>query len=322
MSHSQLSGRAGTSVRVEGKSKPGTTRKRRWMSIGLQLLAMLGLAVLVYPQAANWVSTLGHQAQVSGYVRQVDSMPDPERMAAIEQAQAYNTDIPRGVLRDPYTPRLDDLTVDERYGSYLEQLRVGDRDTIGEVSYPSLGISLPLYHGTTDEVISKGVGHLFGSSLPVGGHSTHTVMTSHSGLANAELFTRLPEAKTGDIFTVTVLGEKLYYQVRNLETVLPHEAGALEVIEGEDWVTLLTCTPLNINSHRFLVQAQRIPAPAEEGIRTVAGVGLTAIFPWWSLIFLGGSVLAAVLIFSPPRKKHQAGRHRSGKSRTSSEKAQ
>src|SRR5699024_1536394 len=168
-----------------------------------------------------------------------------------------NTDIPRGVLRDPYTPRFEDLPVDERYGSYLEQLRVGDRDTIGEVSYPSLGISLPLYHGTTDEVISKGVGHLFGSSLPVGGHSTHAVMTSHTGLANAELFTRLPEAKTGDIFTVTVLGEKLYYQVRNLETVLPHEAGALEVIEGEDWVTLLTCTPLNINSHRFLVRGRR-----------------------------------------------------------------
>lgn len=319
MSHSQLREHSDTSVSYRGADKSKAEKKQRWTSIGLQILAMIGMAVLLYPQAADWAASLGHNSEVSGYVRQVEGMPEAERLKKLNEAREYNMDIPRGVLRDPYTRQLgdDDTASDQRYHSYLEQLNVGDGETIGEISYPSLGISLPLYHGTADEMISKGVGHLYGSSLPVGGPSTHAVMTSHSGLVNASLFTKLPEAQIGDVFTVTVLGETHHYEVRNLETVLPHEAGSLQVIDGEDWVTLLTCTPIGINSHRFLVQAERIPAPAVEGIRTIAGDGLTTGIPWWLFIFLAGSVLTAYLIFGPSQKKNHAGRHRLGKPRDS-----
>src|SRR5699024_511690 len=149
-------------------------------------------------------------------------------------------------------PQAADLAQDQGYQDYLNTLHDNDSGVVGEVSYPELGISLPIYHGTSDEVLRQGIGHLYGSSLPVGGASTHSVMTSHSGLINASLFTDLPQAQVGDVFTVSVLGETLYYEVRNLDTVLPHETEGLGVVEGEDWTTLVTCTPIGVNSHRLL----------------------------------------------------------------------
>lgn len=310
MTQSQMREHSDTSVVSQAEKQPAP-RKSRAVAIGLQLLAMLGLAVLLYPKAADWITALGHDAEVSGYIREVESMPAAAQMDVRKEARDYNATIPGGVLRDPYTRQLgeDEFSSELRYQSYLEQLVVGEQETIGELSYPRLGMSLPIYHGTSDAVLSRGAGHLYGSSLPVGGPSSHSVMTSHSGLLNAELFTKLPDAQLGDVFTVTVLGETQYYEVRNVDTVLPHETGSLQVIEGEDWVTLLTCTPINVNSHRFLAQAQRIPAPPGKGVRTISSDGVTPGFPWWALVFSGGSAAAAFLIFASP-KKHQAGRHR------------
>ncbi|MFD6814476.1 class C sortase [Enteractinococcus coprophilus] len=119
----------------------------------------------------------------------------------------------------------------------------------------------PVYHGTSEEVDAKGAGHLCGTSLPVGGPSPRAVLTAHSGLVHAQLFTTLLNAETGDVVWVSSLGEDHYYEVRETETVFPGDTESLETIEGEDWVTLFTCSPVGINSHRFLVRAQRIPAP-------------------------------------------------------------
>ena len=320
MTYPQVEESSGTSASFnsEGRSR-SKKNKQLVISFLLQFVAMLGIAVLLYPQAADWFAARGHDSEVSGYVREVEGLPDSERLDKIQQAVDYNTDIPSGVLRDPYSRQLgdEDFSTNQRYRDYLEQLAVGEKDTIGEVSYPGLGISLPIYHGTDDATISKGVGHLYGSSLPVGGPSTHSVMTSHSGLVHSSLFTKLPQAQIGDVFTVKVLGQTHYYQVRNLETVLPHETGGLKVVDGEDWITLLTCTPIGINSHRFLVQAERIPNPPDEGTRVIAGDGVMAGFPWWVVIFLAGSAFTAVLIFKPSRKKRTSSmaKHRLEKSR-------
>lgn len=288
---------------IGGRKKSG--KGKLTVSLCLQLVAMLGLAFLLYPSASDWFATRNHNADVSGYARQVEQMPAAEKMDLLDSAREYNTHIPQGALRDPYsTTTLDDaFSNDDSYQSYLSELTVGDDDTVGEVVYPELGISLPIYHGTSDDVISKGVGHLYGSSLPVGGASTHSVMTSHSGLVHASLFTKLLDAQIDDVFYVSVMGEHLYYQVRSIEEVLPERTSSLKIVDGEDWVTLLTCSPIGINSHRFLVHAQRIPTPPQNTETVIAGDGILAGFPWWAVQFLAGSVFVGWLIFRPVKEQ-------------------
>lgn len=274
--------------------------------IALQIAAMIGIGALLYSSAADWFSTLNHNAEISGYVEAVEQLPDPARDEALDLAREYNSYMPAGMLRDPYSNPLSDKERDAGYLTYEALLRVSDNGVIGQLSYPRLGIDLPVYHGTGEAAISRGAGHLYGSSLPVGGPSTHSVLTSHSGLLNASLFTRLPEARVGDTFEVTVLGETHYYQVDGIETVLPEDTEALRIVAGEDRMTLITCTPTGINSHRLLVHASRVAAPSnDDGSHTIAGDGRTAGFPWWAVGFIGGSVLTAYLLFAPPRRRER-----------------
>lgn len=274
----------------------------------LQLAAMVGIGALLYPAASDWFATLGHHAEVSGYLREVEAMPVGEREATLEIARQYNAFVPQGMLRDPYSPGAgtDELGSGElgSDSAYEQVLSVSDNGVIGELRYPRLGIGLPIYHGTSEDVLSKGVGHLYGSSLPVGGPSTHAVLTSHSGLVRASLFTRLPEARVGDTFEVSVLGETHYYTVDRIETVLPDQTEGLGILPGKDFVTLITCTPTGINSHRLLVRGVRTAAPAQSGDQTVvAGDGKTAGFPWWAVGFIGASGAVGYLLLAPRRPR-------------------
>lgn len=276
------------------------------MPILLQITAMIGIGALVYPSAADWFATLSHRAEISGYTEAVEQISISEHDARLSAAREYNTGMPRGTLRDPYSSPRDERTADSAYDAYLDVLRVSENGVIGELAYPRLGIGLPISHGTSEEVISKGVGHLYGSSLPVGGPSTHSVLTAHSGLVHASLFTPLPEARLGDVFQVSVLGETHFYEVDSIETVLPEQTEGLRIVDGEDYVTLITCTPIGINSHRMLVRGVRIADP-EGGAtsREIAGSGQAAGFPWWAVWSVAASSAVAWVLFAPPRKKQR-----------------
>lgn len=293
--------------RLRSASKPGRSRKQKQRlasNIALQIFAMLGIGLLVYPDGADWVNSLGHNEEISGYVRQYENTPPQERQRILDAAYNYNEQLEPGPLTDPYLTESEDARIgSDVYKAYEEMLRLSGTEVIGSLSYPDVNISLPMYHGTSDEVIAKGIGHLYGTSLPVGGPSTRSVVTAHSGLPHAKLFTELHDAQVGDVFWFSVLGEEHYYQVRELETVLPNETDFFRIIEGEDWVTLFTCTPVGVNSHRLLVHAQRIATPEAEGEQIIPGDGLTAGFPWWLVLFIGGSALVAVMLFLPARKK-------------------
>lgn len=281
-------------------------KRRLLLNLVLQVFAMLGIGLLVYPTAANWFSALGHNAEISGYLSSVAALSETERSEKLSAADAYNAVLEPGELTDPFLAvDPDEAQNTPLFQAYRELLRVTGTEAIGEVTYPRLGIALPIYHGTSDTVISKGVGHLFGSSLPVGGPTTHAVMTSHSGLPNATLFTRLLEAVPGDTFTISVLGEAHNYRVDSVETVTPEATDSLTLVPGKDLVTLFTCAPIGINSHRFMVHAERIPMPEGAGSQVIAGDGLTAGFPWWALWFVGGSGAVAWLLFAPPRRKRR-----------------
>ena len=283
---------------------PPRPRRKLAMPIALQVLAMIGIGALLYSSAADWFATLGHNAEVSGYTEAVERLDGPAREAELAVARDYNAYLPQGMLRDPYTGQSDVRERDAAYEAYEQVLRVSDNGVIGNLSYPRLGIGLPVYHGTSEEVLRKGIGHLYGSSLPVGGPSTHSVLTSHSGLLNASLFTPLPGAKIGDTFTVQVLGETHYYEVDQIETVLPEQTEGLRIVDGQDYVTLITCTPTGINSHRLLVRGVRVADPGGSARQAVAGDGRTAGFPWWAVGFIAGSAGVAYLLFAPPRRKY------------------
>ncbi len=285
-------------ARRRGRSGP-----QRAVSIGLQLVAMAAIGMLVYADAASWFARIGHNAEISGYVRQVDATPSAERTRILEAADAYNEVLEPGPLTDPYVSVNEDEALrSELYLAYEEMLRLGGTDAIGTINYPRLNIGLPAYHGTSDEVISKGIGHMYGTSLPVGGPSTRAVLTAHSGLPHAKLFTELPQAQVGDTFWISVLGEDHYYRVEKTETVLPDDTESLKIIDGEDWVTLFTCTPIGVNSHRFLVHAVRIDDAAGLENLELGGDGVSLGFPWWALWFVGGSAAVALVLFLPARR--------------------
>lgn len=282
------------------------SKRRLLFNIALQVFAMLGIGLLVYPTAANWFSALGHNSEISGYLSSVAALSDAERSEKLAAADAYNAVLEPGKLTDPFLEmNPDEAQNTPVFQAYRELLRVTGTDAIGELTFARLGIALPIYHGTSDAVISKGVGHLFGSSLPVGGSTTHAVMTSHSGLPNASLFTRLLEAVPGDTFSISVLGEAHTYRVTSVETVTPEATESLTLEPGKDLVTLFTCAPIGINSHRFMVHAERIDTPDTSGTQVIAGDGLSAGFPWWALWFAGGSAAVAWFLFAPPRRRRR-----------------
>lgn len=266
---------------------------------------MAAIGLLVYADAAEWFAARNHSSVISGYVEQVKATPSEERRAILDAAYVYNDQLEPGPLMDPYISQSQDEALRSNvYESYEELLRVSGTDAIGTINYPEVDIALPIHHGTSEEAISSGAGHMYGTSLPVGGPSTRAVLTAHSGLTQAELFTPLLDATVGDTFWISVLGEDHHYEVRSVETILPGDTDSLEIIEGEDWVTLFTCSPIGINSHRFMVHAVRIPSPADSDQQVVAASNPEAGFPWWAVVFLGASSVVALAIF-PPKKRHK-----------------
>ena len=164
---------------------------------------------------------------------------------------------------------------------YKNQLNVTGNGIMGYVNIPSLNIHLPIYHGTDSKTLEKGIGHLLGSSLPVGGDTTHSILTAHSGMASQKMFSDLPQLKIGDVFYLEVLGETLAYQVDQIKTVLPYDVTYLGIEEGRDLCTLVTCTPFGVNTHRLLVRGTRIPyEEAEEIVEETTPADVKPVSTW------------------------------------------
>lgn len=272
-----------------------------------QVVVMVGVCLLVYPQAADWFAGFAHRATIAAYVQSVQAMPSPDRTAAVQAAREYNSTIPAGRLRDPFTSDGRDDTKTAGFQDYSNLLNPNGDGIMGTLIYPHANIDLPIYHGTDDSVMAHGIGHLYGSSLPVGGPSTHAVLTSHSGLIDAKLFTNLVgAAELGDVFHLSILGEDLYYQVDDIETVLPAQTESLSITPGKDYVTLVTCTPIGVNSHRLLVRGVRVAPPTASAAAT-GPVALTAQptsagFPWWAL-WLTAALAGTSCLYVPLRRR-------------------
>lgn len=281
---------------------PARVRSRRtrvrWDLVVVVAMVWAGLGLLLYPAAATWYADIGHRDAVTGYAREVEQIAPAQRERLLEDARRYNASLPQGRLQDPWTSRDTAPGLDP--GSYAEQLAIADASgVIGRISYPRLDIQLPIYHGTAPAILRKGAGHLFGSSLPVGGAGSHAVLTSHSGYVH-KLFDDLHRARTGDVFAVNVLDQTFYYEVDDIATVEPDQTESLRIEPGADLLTLVTCTPIGVNSHRLLVRGHRVDAPTTPPPgTTILGPGADrgrAGFPGWLVLLLGGGGTATGVV--------------------------
>jgi sortase A len=230
--------------------------RRRWLDRLVPIvMVLLGALVLAYPVGATYYNNYKQSEFARQYSTKVASADPVQLREELNRARSYNATLNPTLLRDPWSEA--DAALDRDYREYLTQLDL--IDTMARIRIPSLKVDLPVLHGTSDATLARGVGHLFGSALPVGGAGTHAVLTGHSSLANATLFDHLADLRDGDEFYVDVLGDTLAYRVDKITVVLPNQLDDLVSTPGRDQLTLVTCTPYAVNSHRLLVRGTRIP---------------------------------------------------------------
>ena len=226
----------------------------------LALALAAGLCLLLYPSVSDWWNSMHSSRAVANYTEEVEALDEGKYDEMLSAASEYN----EGLLS-----RATDYALTEgQEAEYESLLDLDGSGVMGYIEIPSINVSLPIYHGTSDSVLQVGVGHLEWSSLPVGGDGTHCVLSGHRGLPSAKLFTNLDRLVEGDRFTIRVLGESLVYEVDQVLIVEPDDVSALAVVEGRDLCTLVTCTPYGINSHRLLVRGHRVEPEAGEATVT------------------------------------------------------
>lgn len=231
-------------------------RDNSMTTLFLILMLFAGLSLLLYPTVSNYWNSLHQSRAIAAYVEQV-AQTDNETLEQLRgQARAYN----RTLVGKAYRY---DMTRQERE-EYESLLNVSENGIIGYIEIPDIHCELPIYHGTDADALQVGVGHIEGSSLPVGGESTHCAISGHRGLPSAKLFSDLDKLTAGDRFILRVLDETLTYEVDQIHTVLPGETDELEIVEGEDYCTLVTCTPYGVNTHRLLVRGHRVENSTDE----------------------------------------------------------
>lgn len=272
---------------VEEKGK-----RRRDPSIStiiLVLILVAGVGIFLYPSVSDWWNSMHATRAIAGYVEAVEELSAQDKEDIINRAKAYNETLPNGV---------NFALTEEEYAEYVDILDITGTGIMGYLQITAIGVNLPIYHSVEETVLQVAVGHIPGSSFPVGGDRVHSVMSGHRGLPSAKLFSDLDQIQEGDVFTVNVLDQTITYMVDQIRIVLPEETDDLAIQSGKDYCTLVTCTPYGINTHRILVRGRRIEniegevVVVAEAVRIPNYVVIPAIgIP---LLFL---VLAAMLIY-------------------------
>ena len=253
------------------------------------LFLFLALGITLYPLISNIVGEKYRSMVESRYDKAVEQLDTMELIAEKERAVAYNKTL-QGGTENTFSRE----ALAEAEESYWHLLNVRGDGIMGYVQIPKIGVELPIYHGTTEETLDKGVGHLLGTSLPVGGVGTHSVLTGHSGLAGTRMFSDLDQLKVGDVFYVRVLDETHAYMILDINTVLPEDTSKLEIDPQRESVTLVTCTPFGVNTHRLLVRGERIEVGMAERMIEGAEVQEEPVKSTWTQEYLKGIALGCL----------------------------
>lgn len=283
--------------------------KKKASTIIFVMIFLAGLSLLLYPFVANEWNNYRQKRLISTYESQVSEL---EAEGAIDyeaewkKAEAYNKALLPSILPDSFAIA---SAADEPDKEYMSCLNITDDGMMGIVEIPKINIKLPIYHTTDEDVLVKAAGHLEGSSLPVGGENSHAVISAHRGLPSAALFTDLDKLKEGDHFLIHVLDDTLCYEVDQISVVEPEETNSLAVEDGEDLVTLLTCTPYGVNSHRLLVRGHRVPYNPEEIQENETGntsFSFHTNYLLWVLVGLGITGIFILILYRRERKLAKA----------------
>ena len=279
--------------------------RKKAITICSLVLFLTALGLTLYPPISNYVNQKYASEIQTAYQELIQQTDDSVLQETKQRAVTYNLAITPGTA-DAYSEEALVSAAED----YDDQLDIAGNGIMGYVEIPKIQVNLPIYHGTDAEVLDRGVGHPLGSSLPVGGENTHTILSGHSGMASQKMFTDLEQLVPGDVFYLNVLNETLAYQVTEINTVLPYETDLLGIVPGEDLCTLVTCTPYGINTHRLLVRGSRIPYEAavleEENVATESAAST------WEVKYLQGLLvgctiavgLSAIVFLAVRIKKH------------------
>ena len=287
--------------------------KKKIPGIIFGLMFLIGFGILVYPTVADQWNTYRQSRLISSYEDRIQEMEPEDFTAEWEKARAFNDTLTQNSIYGDVFGEEDQELEDT---DYWQILNVGGDGVMGYLSIPKINIKLSIYHGTSDEVLQTGVGHLNGTKLPIGGESTHSVLAAHRGLPSARLFTDIDQLEKGDMFYIHVLDETLAYQVDQILDMVDKDdyetlEEALRIQEGKDQVTLFTCTPYGVNSHRLLVRGTRVPYNGEEEIEsTPADTMLEAVQNYYMLyLILGLSITLLIILLMrflmKPKRKNK-----------------
>ncbi len=284
------------------QSKNGSKRGLRLLPALLAAVVMLvGLCMVAYPFASDYLNKLEQAKVTQDLAQTIQQTPTEDLSAYVQRARDYNDKLRSGssYIIDPFDPDAPTATAKE----YMACLNLNGDGVMGQIVIPSIGVNLPITHGTEGDAMDHSVGHVVNTSLPVGGPSTHAVLAGHTGLPSAVIFDKLDQLAVGDYFIVQVLGEEHAYRVTSTEVVLPTDTSSLGIQKGKDLITLVTCTPYGVNSHRLLVHAQRCDIPQDWLDRKATG---DTALPWpyesgsesFPPFLIGVMVAAAVLVIA------------------------
>lgn len=275
------------------------------LMIGIIFLA--GLSLLLYPFVANQWNNYRQKQLISSYeqtVSQKEASNGIDYDAELKKAEAYNEALLPSILPDSFA--IADASEEDQ--TYMNTLNIAGDEMMGIVEIPKIDIKLPIYHTTKEDVLKQAAGHLEGSSLPIGGKSTHSVISAHRGLPSASLFTDLDQPKKGDHFLIHVLNKTLCYEVDKISVVKPEETSALAVEEGEDLVTLLTCTPYGVNTERLLVRGHRVPYEEQKVAdekTPLSGISLHTNYLLWVIVGLAVTAFFILVLYLKEKKLKQ-----------------
>lgn len=286
--------------------------KRKITTFIFGLLFLAGFGILIYPTVSNQWNTYRQQQLITTYDKAVSKLEPEDFDAAWDAAETFNNSFDHNNIFGDVFSTQSKLT-DIKDTEYWKVLNIEDNGIMGYLSIPKINVKLSIYHGTSDEVLQTGVGHLNGTKLPIGGESTHSVLSAHRGLPSAKLFTDIDQMKKGDRFYLHILDENLAYEVDQILSMVDkddHETleKALQIESGQDYVTLFTCTPYGVNTHRLLVRGHRVPYEGEEVASTPVDTMVQAIQNYYMLFLLLGLAVTALVIvlmkhLFKPRKK-------------------
>lgn len=275
--------------------KSGDKRQRLF----IVTILIVGLLILFYPMYSNYINQRIALKTIQKYDSVVSNKTKKERNRALEKAYSYNRKLINEKVPDSFAKRMG-IKHDKRYEGILNIVNNG---MMGVIEIPSIKVKLPVYHYTTEKILEKGAGHLFGSSLPVGGKSTHAVITAHRGLPGAKMFTDLDQLRKGDEFFVHVVGVKLAYKIDRVKTVKPDETAGMGIEKGRDYITLVTCTPYGKNTHRLLVRGHRVPYESGDENKQIPRRKIPWMHVFFGFIGILMSVLCCTAVIIFQRKK-------------------